>query len=59
MFLHDIVNPLCIYIQSQFQVVDSPITSLLTSLVNNINNGNPSLDFINTSANVTNGGAAN
>lgn len=45
--LRDIVNALCIYIQSQFQVVDSTTTtSLLTSLVNNTNSGNPSVGFI-------------
>ena len=55
--LRDIVNALCIYIQSQFQVVDSSTTaSLLTSLVNNTNSGNPSQGFI--ANNVNNGGGA-
>ena len=47
--LRDIVNALCIYIQSQFQVIDSSTTqSLIASLVNNTNGGNASPGFINS-----------
>ena len=48
--LRDTVNALCIYIQSQFQVVDSTsTTSLLASLVNNTNGGShhhPAVGFV-------------
>lgn len=51
--LHDIVNAFCVYIQSQFQVVDSSTTqSLIASLVNNTNSGNNTPGFIPNNANL-------
>ncbi|KAH7640772.1 mon2-like protein [Dermatophagoides farinae] len=48
--LRDIVNALCIFIQSQFQIVDSSSTqSLIASLVNN-NSGNVNGNFSGSSS---------
>ncbi|KPM11199.1 MON2-like protein [Sarcoptes scabiei] len=50
--LRDISNSLCIFIQSQFQIVDSSTTqSLLISLVNNNRGSNSSSSSVNQSSN--------